>query len=180
MGSLVVRRLTRTLGWSDVLMPQAAKHAGFTLLEMLVVMALIALLAAVVVPSFSRWFDQSVRRSEAADALGQVRQLRDRSILMGLDFDLNPATAAQLLPDNRAAVVLPTGWKWQAAGPASTVVATNKIAASEGNIRAIRRFYFHRNGTCEAGSLALLDAQGQRWALGMAAPRCDLTLKLAP
>ena len=63
---------------------------------------------------------------------------------------------------------------------ANSLYTINNVAASAGNISASRRFYFHRNGTCEAGSLALLDAQGQRWALSMAAPRCDLTLKLAP
>lgn len=175
------------LGWSNapgivsVPAPRAGRLAqcGFTLLEMLVVMALLSLLAAIVLPSFSRWFDQSVRRSEAADALSQVRALRDRSLLMGLDFELRADTANTLLPDGRAAVALPQGWGWLVGGGVSSgVTATNSIAYSEGKTLASGRLVFHRNGACEPGRLGLQDGQKQRWTLGMAAPRCDLTLVL--
>lgn len=86
------------------------KSGGFTLIEMMAVMVLIALLSAVVLPSFQRWFDGLDSRVQATELASRLQRLYSRTALLGQDFVLTTKTAASLLADRNAAFLLPTGW----------------------------------------------------------------------
>lgn len=49
----------------------ASRHAGFTLIELMVVIAVIAIIAAIAIPSYS----SQVRKSRRADALQRMQQI---------------------------------------------------------------------------------------------------------
>ena len=57
--------------------PRRAGWAGFTLIEMMIVVALIALLSAIVLPSYQSSV-RKARRADARSALTQVAQLMER------------------------------------------------------------------------------------------------------
>ena len=55
-------------------------HHGFTLLEMMIVVVLVGILAAMAVPSFVRTFPRLKARAEARNMLNLVRTARSRAI----------------------------------------------------------------------------------------------------
>lgn len=85
---------------------------GFTLLEMVVVLALVALLGAVVMPSLLKMQQTWKRRTELQDIAGQLRSLGYRARLQGLEVTIGPhgVVPPQLLS-------LPEHWSLSAAVP---------------------------------------------------------------
>lgn len=63
---------------------------GFTLLEMVVVLALVALLGAVVMPSLLKMQQAWKRRIELQDIAGQLRSMGYRARLQGLEVAIGP------------------------------------------------------------------------------------------
>ena len=55
----------------------AAKHAGFTLMELMIVVAIVAILAGIAYPSYQRYVMQS-HRTEAQTAMVQTAQYVER------------------------------------------------------------------------------------------------------
>lgn len=84
---------------------------GFTLLELLVVLALAALLTALVVPAAVRGLDAARERGVAADLTALLAGLPVRAFKDGesVQFDAKALTA--LLPE------LPAGWSLQLSAP---------------------------------------------------------------
>lgn len=87
---------------NDARMPAA----GFTLLELLIVLALVSLLAAMVAPRLQRTYDAVVRSGDRAEAVRQLERLpllaRDR----GSAIDV-PADDSKMLD---GLLALPPGW----------------------------------------------------------------------
>src|SRR5215510_1927093 len=52
------------------------KNAGFTLVELMIVVAIIGILAAIAIPAFSRY----VKKSRTAEALGQIAKICSASV----------------------------------------------------------------------------------------------------
>lgn len=73
------------------------RSAGFTLIEMMIVVAVIALLAAIALPSYQ----ESVRKSRRADAkaaLVQLAQFMERNFSLAQRYDLDSEGVAIALP----------------------------------------------------------------------------------
>ena len=93
--------------------PPAQEARGFTLLELLIVLALVSMVAAMVVPRLQGTYDAVARSGDRAEALRQVERLpliaRDRGRAIVIPAG-DPAALAQLLS-------LPGGWQASAVEP---------------------------------------------------------------
>lgn len=125
-------------------------QAGFTLLEMLVVMVLVGLLTALALPNLQR-MAQSVEAATHRDALlSDIASLGYRAYVLGQSFDLGPATAAQMLRDGNPVLALPSGWR----------IGTD----------AAVRYSF--SGFCAGGALTLHGPDGRSERLVLQPPLC--------
>ncbi|MDP2006307.1 MAG: prepilin-type N-terminal cleavage/methylation domain-containing protein [Rubrivivax sp.] len=80
-----------------------AAHAGFTLLEMLVVLALIALLGAVVLPALSSGLDKARARAFERDLKAVVDALPLRAFLRGEPLEVDASALLAALPPDQPA-----------------------------------------------------------------------------
>lgn len=122
---------------------------GFTLLETLVVLALLGLAVALVAPAGYRMIASWQRATDAETILGALAALPDRARARGVDLHL-PAGELAARPD----LPLPEGWRLVLARPLS--------------VRA--------NGACSGTQGELWE--GETFALGFAleAPYCRIRL----
>jgi prepilin-type N-terminal cleavage/methylation domain-containing protein len=125
----------------------APRARGFTLLELLIVLALISMVAAMVAPRLQRTYDAVARSGNRAEAVRQVERLpliaRDRGRAIVVPAD-DPAALATLLS-------LPEGWQARAVGPI-------RIEA---------------NGLCHAAKIRMQgDGAAEVWELS--APDCSV------
>lgn len=124
------------------------RSAGFTLIEILVVLAIIASLLALVGPPL---FDQVARaeeRSQRAQIIDQVAGLAFKSYQTGRPLAF---VAQQTLDDGTPIVALPKGWRieWQ------TPLTINLL------------------GVCSGGRLAVVTPDGSARQFELIAPFCD-------
>lgn len=125
--------------------PGNERQKGFTLLEMVVVLALVALLGAVIMPSLLKMQQAWKRRTEMQDVVGQLRSLGYRARLQGLEVAIGPqgVVPPQMLP-------LPEQWSLSAAVPVLYLV----------------------NGACLGGRVGLSHDQVTEF-LDLEAPLCQ-------
>ena len=124
-------------------------QAGFTLLEMLVVMAIIGLAAATVVPALSRVVAAVRHDGEAQDIVDQLGQLAFRAYSSGTPIVLSEETQKSKTP---AVVEMPSGWVLAIAQP----------------------IHFNAMGLCDGGSVAIIAPSGDVTSLRLAAPDCAI------
>jgi len=132
--------------------PCRAQAAGFTLLELLVVMAVIGLLAAVVAPNLQRLvggFDRATRRD---GLVADITALSYRAYSIGQSFELVDGAYAQLLRDGNPILALPQGWRIDVGTPI--------------------RFDF--SGRCSGGQIVIFAPDGAREVLVLVAPDCSV------
>ena len=79
---------------------------GFTLVETIVVLALIALVTSIVFPNFTRLYDSTVLGSQKEDILGQISDLGFRAYIEGRGFKLTNLRGG----DTQSVVAVPEGW----------------------------------------------------------------------
>ncbi len=79
---------------------------GFTLLEMLVVLVLIALAAGLVVPSGVRWLEAARQRAWQDDLRAQLLNLPLRAFHEGRALNLDASSVRELVPDIPTDVVI--------------------------------------------------------------------------
>jgi prepilin-type N-terminal cleavage/methylation domain-containing protein len=84
---------------------------GLTLLEMVVVLAIVSLLAALAGPQLHRAYAAAVAQTQRDGILAQLAGLSQRANALGVQFSLEAETASSLLPDGRPLVALPGGWR---------------------------------------------------------------------
>ena len=120
---------------------------GFTLLEVIVVLSIMGLVAAVVAPAAVRSID-SWRRQADADALGeQVRSLPGRARGSGTTITIDNASLSSEEPPLRMA----PGWSLSVPEP----------------------WKVHANGVCDGGLLVARNGSGQERAWQVHGPFCD-------
>lgn len=124
--------------------------SGFTLLEILVVMALVALVSVAVGPNLQRLVSGVEAASQRDTLLLDLAGLGTRAARLGQSFELSASTSAQLLSDGEPILRLPTGWR----------IAPGKP------------IFYGFNGYCAGGELGLQTPDGRREQLAMTAPRC--------
>lgn len=126
---------------------QATRQRGFTLLELLIVLALVAMMAAMVAPRLQGTYDAVARSGERAEARRQLENLPLRARDAGRAIEVpaeDPAALARELQ-------LPGGWRMQALAPL-------RIEA---------------NGICHGGQVAV-QAPGLAETWTLAAPDCGV------
>ena len=127
-------------------------HAGFTLLEMLVVMAIIALAAATVVPALSRVVAAVRHSGEAQDIVDQLGQLAFRAYSTGKPIVLSDEAQKSA---KSAIVEMPSGW----------------------SLTIARTIHFNAMGLCDGGDVSILAPDGDVTSLHLAAPDCAIVAK---
>lgn len=129
-------------------------HGGFTLIEVVVALAIIGLVAAVAVPAMARRLDAAYRSADLAQVVGSARLLPVRAAAMGAEIKLDTAGLARPMADGQPPMDLPPGWTLTPQDP------TPQLG---------------RAGSCTEGSLLLTTpAPVQSWRLRFAALSCEL------
>ena len=127
---------------------RAARQAerGFTLVEMLVVMAILALVLAVVPPLFSSSLSSATLKAASRDLASGLRAARSEAITLNKEvlFHLDLAAHSFSIGDAKAAVSLPS--------EAEIVLFTATSEAQDDQVGAIR---FFADGSSTGGGITL-------------------------
>jgi prepilin-type N-terminal cleavage/methylation domain-containing protein len=130
-------------------------QAGFTLIEVLIALGIIALMAAVVVPGLARRLDTAFQQADLQQVLSSARLLPARVATLGIDLTLDAAALDKPLPDGNPPLDLPSGWTVRVESPA-------RLAHS---------------GTCVSGALVVQEpTEGRRWRVGVARLSCEIAI----
>ena len=122
---------------------------GFTLLEMIVVLAIMGLATAMVAPSMVRGID-SWRRQGVVDALlDQIRALPGDARGSGRSIEISESSLASKAPP----LQVPDGWQ----------------------LRVPKTWRVNGKGVCQGGEVRLVNDQGAR-TIRIAGPFCDPTV----
>lgn len=127
--------------------------AGFTLVELTVVLALAALLAGLALPNMARLYDAFAWRAERDDIVAQFANLGRRALTSGRAYVImapDAADAARYADYAPYPLSLPPGWRLQVPAPVL--------------VRA--------NGVCLGGELRVTHETGAVIELTLAPPFC--------
>lgn len=124
----------------------AARASGFTLLEMIVVLAILGLATAMVAPAAIRNIDAWRRQAEQDSLLDQIRALPGNARASGRAVEVSEATLASGKPPLQVAA------DWTLSVPAT--------------------WHVHPNGVCDAGEVRIGNDHGSR-VIKVASPFCD-------
>jgi prepilin-type N-terminal cleavage/methylation domain-containing protein len=130
----------------------STQQLGFTLLEMLIVLALMGLLGALALPALGRLVDSLRFQNERSGLLAQINTLSYRHYLLAQNSTLTNDNLIRPLKDGQAAVDLPEGWR--------------------ANIPVPLTYQF--NGYCSGGVIILLPPDHPAETLRLIAPACGV------
>ena len=141
-------------------MPRAG--GGFTLLELIVVLVVLGLLAALAMPNLTRLYDGTVRKTQRDHILDQFAALGQEAMLHGRGYRVfGTADAAE------------------AADPLAleTDYAPYPLEVPEGwQVRLERPLVVHANGVCLGGTLTLAHADAPPLRIELAPPYCRVEI----
>ena len=126
------------------------RQHGFTLLEMIVVLAILGLATAMVAPSALRSIDTWRRQTEQDSLLDQIRALPGNARTAGRMVIVSSETLA-------------------------SAEAPLKISA-DWTLRVPSAWRVHPNGVCDGGEVEIVNAYGVR-VIEVASPFCDPVVK---
>ena len=124
----------------------AAKRAGFTLLEMIVVLAILGLVTAMVAPSAVRSIDTWRRQAEQDSLLDQIRALPGNARATGRAVVISDETLSSAKPPLKV--------------------------SAEWTLRVPAPWRINANGVCEGGEVEIGNAYGTK-SIKVASPFCD-------
>jgi prepilin-type N-terminal cleavage/methylation domain-containing protein len=128
---------------------------GFTLIEVLVALAIVALMAAVVIPGLARRLDVAFVDSDLQQVRASAELLPARVATLGIDLILDAGALGKPLHDGQPPLDIPPGWSATIEKP---VVLTH-------------------SGSCDAGSLLLREpAGGRRWRIEVQRVTCAVSM----
>lgn len=149
------------LGQASKLRVRRLPQAGFTLVEMLVVMVLLGLVTGLALPSMQRWYDGVQAQADGAVLVAAAQAAafgagarRQAQRMTQASFEPVPAGAPSLESAGVARMELPAGW---------TVVS-------------VRPAGFLASGLCEPGGADLLSSRGVPMELQITGPLCEVVL----
>jgi prepilin-type N-terminal cleavage/methylation domain-containing protein len=134
----------------------SSKQKGFTLIEMMVVVVLMGLVAAVALPNFERWFASTQQRVDASRIAMQVQNLLARAAILNQSLDLTSTNVKQILADGKPALDLPAGW---------TVRAQDLLAV-------------YGSGYCVPAEISFVSNQNQRVNIQVRDQQCNVGFTL--
>lgn len=134
---------------------EASKPAGYTLLELMVVLVVVGLLVAVTFPNLERLYASVVRSTEQDRILDQFATLGRQAVLSGRDYVVlgtaDVASKATALADYEPYPLdLPDGWR----------------------VRLDKPLLVRANGVCLGGEVTLLHADSPPLTILLRAPYC--------
>jgi prepilin-type N-terminal cleavage/methylation domain-containing protein len=130
------------------------KKSGFTLIEMVAVMALVSLMAGIAIPAMQRWFDSISNRAQLSEVSIQFQRLASRAALLSQTVVLNKDSWRAKLSDGEVMLALPEGW---------SVISTAPVT-------------FFYSGVCTGGYVDLLGPQQRKVQLQIAPVSCDVSI----
>lgn len=141
-------------------MVAAARHAGFTLVELMVTLAIAGILAGLAAPSFSEMIANQRARSAATDLYVALSKARSEALKRNVSVALTPKTAGQ--------------WNsgWQILDPAdATRVLHAGSAAPAITITGPADVTYRSSGRLDAGSAPAFDVTASgassHWCIGI-------------
>jgi prepilin-type N-terminal cleavage/methylation domain-containing protein len=132
---------------SGTIFPRQLKPYGFTLLEVLVVLALIGVVMGLALPNLARYYDSVAYQSTWRSIESELNQLPVRAFESGRALRLETAAARELLP------ALPTDWRVEIVG---------SIA-------------YRPSGWCEGGMVTVTAASGEQRRWQLRSPECRVS-----
>lgn len=130
------------------------RSAGFTLIEMMAVLALAALMAGVAIPAMQRWFDSVSERAQLAEVSIQFQRLASRAALLSQTVRLNKSSWQNKLGDGETTLALPEGW----------------------SLLNEKDLIFYHSGICAGGTVDLAGPHERNVQLQIAAVSCDVSI----
>ena len=124
------------------------RRLGFTLLEMLVVLALIGVMAGLALPNFSRFLESFTNNSKWNAIQRELADLPYQVFVSGVALRMDPVSASKRI------VAIPPDWRVEMAAP----------------------ILYRESGWCEGGRLAIISAAGERRDYLLVAPTCAPTV----
>lgn len=126
---------------------RAATLSGFTLLEIIVVLAIMGMVAAIATPAVVRGIDTWRRQAQADALMDQLRGLPSRARAAGRPIEISAASLA----GESAPLVVDPGWTLAVPVP----------------------WLVQANGVCQGGSVELHGDDGRILPLQATSPFCD-------
>lgn len=141
-------RVSRACNIFSVLVDQ---QKGFTLLEILVVLGIVAILTGVVGPTLNRQLETRADKSDVEVLFHQLRELQRRVFFGGFYFVFNEQNLLKKLPDGRYPIDLLPGWTVKIENPA----------------------VYNSQGVCSGGSGVFVSPTGSNYKFSMEPPLCS-------
>jgi prepilin-type N-terminal cleavage/methylation domain-containing protein len=141
-----------------VIMPTSSRKKkysgqyGFTLLELLIVLAMLGLLGSLAMPALGKLIDSLRYRSERSSVLAQINALSYRHYLLAQDSVLKTENVTDLLRDDKPVLELPAGW----------------------SVRIPVALHYQFNGYCDGGVVELRIPERPPEVIRLSAPRCGV------
>ena len=128
------------------------RSKGVTVIELLIVLAIIAGLTAIAVPMYSHWRDNLEFRQAARDVVSMLREAKSRAISMNREHrvEFEPANRRYIMKQGNREN---NSSKWDAVSQQWTVLPARVFMSA--NVTAL---HFDPNGTSSLGTVCILDS----------------------